>query len=304
MYYIYQNQVHFTWNKRGVVIRNKFWIYLLFIVISLPVVLLTFYYGGILAACASLFVIFLLYRYIYYSSDKIILRWYRCKYIPRDEHADMYLILEKLSGIFSVSCPKPYLFDSQVPIVFTVGSKKRSEIVMSYGLLELLPDNELEAIFAREIARISEGSVIQNTFVALIGGIIASFSTIFQWISMLIGSGGKGDSAPKFMRLFAMGLVMIPAAIVVYLASIDSTINSDVLAAKTLKDKETLISALKRIYYSIRINSFEYFNPGHVHLFAVNPVKVNSFYDVHLSLFDMKPDFSQRLKALEGADVN
>lgn len=234
----------------------------------------------------------------------MILRWYGCEYIPRNEYADMYLILEKLSGLFSVRCPKPYLFDSQVPIVFTVGRKKRSEIVMSYGLLELLPENELEAIFAREIARLSEGIVPQNTFVALIGGLIASFSTIFQWIFMLIGSGGKDDSALKFIRLFAMGLVMIPAAIVVYVGSVDSTISSDVLAAKTLRDKEILISALKRIYYFIRINSFEYFNPGHVHLFAVNPVKVNSFYDVHLSLFDMKPDFSQRLKALEGADVN
>ncbi len=224
--------------------------------------------------------------------------------MPPVKYADVHRTLDRLAEKFDVKCPIPYMLRSSVPILFTVGSARKCEIVMSPRILDLLDSEELEALFAREMARVSEGSVPQNTFAALVAGIIASFSTIILWMSLLSGFGQENDPAPKFIRFLAMGIVMLPAALVVYLGSADMTLRSDMMAAKTLGNKKILISALKRAQTDMNLNCVEYFNPGHVHLFAINPVKVNSFMDVHLSLFNMKPDLSHRLRAIEGTGIN
>ena len=207
-------------------------------------------------------------------------------------------MLDDLANRFSVKKPGVQMFDSSVPVIFTVGSKKRSNIVVSTGLPDLLEKDELEMIFAREMARIKEGNVSHNTFVAFVAGIIASLSTIALWLSMLGGFGQEEDPAPKFIRFVVMGVVMLPASLIVYIGSSDSTLRADVQAVKTIGKVEVMASALKRLHNDILLNSMEYFNPGHVHLYAMNPVKVNSFFDIHLSLFDMKPDLQQRLDAI------
>ena len=288
---------------RGVSIKKNIWIYFLFIIISLPLVSLTFYFGGVIAGLVSLPVMYLLNRQIYRSASRFVMRWYGCKHMSTDKYADVHNILKNLSEKFSVKCPEIRVFDSSTPIIFTVGSNKKYSILMSYGFLELLSNNELEAMLAREVARISEGNVSLNTFVAFVAGIIASFSTIALWMSMLGGFGQEDDPAPKFIRFLAMGLVMFPAALIVYIGSVDLTLYSDVMAAKALESKQYLTSAMKRVHNDINLNSVEYFNPGHVHLFAMNPVKVNSIYDIHLSLFEAKPALMQRLKAVDGVDI-
>ncbi len=271
--------------------------------ISLPPVSLAFYFGGAVAGSVGLLVMYLLCRQIYLSAHRIMIRWYGCEDMHTGEFGSVHRTLQGLAGAFSVQQPRPHVFDSSVPVVFTVGSKKRNDIVMSRGLLELLDDRELEAVLAREMARISEGHVAQNTFVALVGGVVASFATVTLWISMLGGFGQEYDPAPKFIRFVAMGVVMLPAALIVYLGSTDSTLSSDLMAARKLGNRENLISALKRVHTDILLHAVEYFNPAHVNLFVMNPVKVNSLYDVHMSLFHMRPDLSQRIKALEGADL-
>ena len=250
----------------------------------------------------SFVIVLILSRMIYLSSSRFILKWYGSHDMPSGEFADIYHMLDNLCSSFSVKRPKIHLFESSVPVIFTVGSKKSSHIVVSRRLLDLLEDDELEVILARELVRIKEGNVSQNTFVALVAGIIASFSTTALWMAMLAGFGQEEDPAPKFIRFVVMGIVMLPCSLIVYAGASDSTSKADVEVVKVMKNKDVLSSALKRLHNDILLNSREYFNPGHVHLYVMNPVKVNSFFDLHLSLFDMKPDLSTRLNSI--AEVN
>jgi heat shock protein HtpX len=273
-------------------------------VITLPVVSIAFYLGGPLAGVLSFVLALILGRVFYVSSSRFILKWYGCRDMPLDEFADVYQMLDNICSIFSVNKPKVHLFESSVPIIFTVGSKKVSRIVVSRRLLDLLEKDELEMIFARELVRIKEGNVSQNTFVALVAGIIASFSTTALWMAMLSGFGQEEDPAPKFIRFVVMGIVMLPCSLIIYIGSSDSTLNADIGTVKMMENGCVLSSALKRLHNDILLNSMEYFNPGHVHLYAMNPVKVNSFFDIHLSLFDMKPDLSTRLRAISVIDAD
>ncbi|WP_196214030.1 M48 family metalloprotease [Methanolobus vulcani] len=252
----------------------------------------------------SFIIVLILSRVMYLSSSRFILKWYGCQDIPSGEFEYVYPMLDSLCSIFSVKKPEVHLFESSVPIIFTVGSKKVSHIVVSRRLLHLLEEDGLEMVFARELVRIKEGNVSQNTFVALIAGIIASFSTTALWMAMLSGFGQEEDPAPKFIRFVVMGIVMLPCSLIVYIGSSDSTSNADIETAKIMGNKSVLSSALKRLHNDILLNSMEYFNPGHVHLYAMNPVKVNSFFDIHLSLFDMRPDISTRLRTIANVDAD
>jgi len=270
--------------------------------ITLPVVSISFYIGGLVPGILSFAIVLILSRVIYLSSSLFILKWYGCHDVSSGEFAEVYGMLDNLCSIFSVNKPEIHLFESAVPVIFTVGSKKSSHIVFSRRLLDILEDDELEMIFAREMARIKEGNVALNTFVAFIAGIIASFSTIALWMAMLGGFGQEEDPAPKFIRFVVMGIVMLPCSLIVYAGASDSTSKADMGAVKIMGNKSVLSSALKRLHNDILLNSMEYFNPGHVHLYVMNPVKVNSFFDIHLSLFNMKPDLSARLKAIDEID--
>lgn len=252
----------------------------------------------------SLLIMIILGRFIYRSVPRLILKWYGCRDLPTDTFVYVHQILDSLAGIFSLNRPKVHLFESSAPIIFTVGSKKISHIVVSQRLLDILEDDELEMVFAREMARIKEGNVPLNTFVALIAGIIASLSTAGLWMAMLSGFGQEDDPAPKFIRFVVMGIVMLPCSLIVYAGASDSTSKVDVEAVRVVGNKAVMSSALKRLHNDILLNSVEYFNPGHVHLYAMNPVKVNSFFDIHLSLFDMKPDLSERLSAIAEANTD
>ncbi|WP_406661212.1 M48 family metalloprotease [Methanolobus sp. ZRKC3] len=265
--------------------------------LALPV----FYFAGLAAGLLVLVLLAFIDWKIYHLSDRILLKWYHCEAMPLAEYANVHSMLYTFSDKVSIRLPKPFIFESMVPVIFSVGSDDASKIVMSRGLLELLNKRELEAIIAREIARISEGDVAQNTFISMMAGIIASLSTAALWMSMLGGFGQEGDPAPRFIRFVAMGLVMLPAALLVYLGVSDQVLSSDAKATSILGQKDNLASALKRIDTEIRLHSVEYFNPGHAQLFVVNPVKVNSLYDIHLSLFVAKPDMTQRLMALSSS---
>ncbi|WMW25443.1 M48 family metalloprotease [Methanolobus sediminis] len=252
----------------------------------------------------SFVIILVMSRLVYLSSPRLILKWYGCMDIPSGEFTKIYKILDHLAGTFSVERPEIHLFESSVPVIFTVGSKKRSHIVFSRRVMNLLGDDELEIIFARELARIKEGNVAQNTFVAMVAGIIASLSTIALWVAMLTGFGQEDDLIPKFIRFVVMGIVMLPCSLIVYVGASDLTSKADVEVVKVMKNKAVLSSALKRLHNDILLNSIEYFNPGHVHLYVINPVKVKSFFDIHLSFFDMKPDLAARLKAIAEVDAD
>ncbi len=276
----------------------------MFTIIALSFISVAYYIGGFVAATLSFIAILVLSRIVYLSSSFFILKWYGCKDVSQAEFTGLYEMIDQLCKIFSVKRPKIHLFESSVPVIFTVGSKKISHIIVSRRLIDILEDDKLKIILAREMFHIKEGNVSQNTFVALVAGIIASFSTIALWTAMLGGFGQENDPAPKFIRFVAMGIVMLPCSLIVYAGASDSILKADVGAVRIMGNSAVMSSALKRLHNDILLNSIEYFNPGHVHLYAMNPVKVNSFFDIHLSLFDMRPDLSTRLKAIANIDAD
>ena len=185
-------------------------------------------------------------------------------------------------------------------MVFTIGNSKRhTVIIISDGTLDILDEEELRAVLACEVAKISIGSVPVNTFVALIAGTIISFSNAVMWISMLGGFGQENDVAPRLAKFLAMGLVSLPAALILHIFSVNSTLRSDELAARVMTANSQLAASLYKMNNYIKLHCTEYFNPGHVNMFLLNPLQVNDLFDIHSSLFMIRPTLDERVDIIE-----
>ncbi len=232
-------------------------------------------------------------------SPKILLKCYGARKLSREKFTFVYPYLAKYSSNVGVPMPQPYVFDSAAPVTFTVGSNNSYSVLISTALLDVLDGEELRSMLALEVSKISKGTVPANTVVAFLAGTVASFSTVALWMAMLTGFGQEDDPAPRFISFLAMGLVSLPSALIVHLFSIDSGLEADRTAASIVAEPDVLARALERSGTYIKLHVTGGFNPGHVHLFSVNPLKTNTIFDVYSSMFLTSPDVDQRVTYLE-----
>lgn len=274
--------------------RNKVKIFFLFTLPSLIVVAISWFLGGNNGLIGSLVAVFLLSLIIYFLSGRILLRWYHSKKAQSSEYDKIHSILRNLADKAEVVVPDLYVFDSDLPLLFTVGTRRNS-VAISSKAIEIFDAEELEALLAREIGHIKNDAVSLNTIVALFAGTISAFSTLALWGALLGGFGQEYDPAPKLIRLFAMGIAAPPAALIVQLNTPRGNEGlADAVAMDITKNSKTLETALSRLETFINDLENVRLNPGHSHLFPVNPLKVRDIFNVHLSMFNTHLDLDTR----------
>ncbi|WP_406657775.1 M48 family metalloprotease [Methanolobus sp. ZRKC2] len=264
-----------------------------------PIVLVGFYLGGLIVGVLSAVISFILAWSIYRLSPIILLRWYDARSMSRETHSFVYSHLSELSSHFDVPLPQPNVFDSEAPITFIIGTNKKCYLLISTSSMDMLDEDELKSILTLEVAKISMGTVPVNTAVALFAGAIAAFSTITLWIAMFTGFGQKDDPAPRFISFLAMGVISLPCALLVHIFAVDSTMEVDRMAAGMMADTHLLSKTLNKTGTYIKLHVTDSFNPGHTHLFSMNPLKTNTIFDVYSSMFLTKPTVEQRISYFE-----
>ena len=261
----------------------------------IPFVLIAGFFGGISIAGVVLAVILILSFVIYKFSGKILLRWYNARKIGDFESIELNSILGTLSNMAQVAEPSLYVFESQVPAMFTVGIGSHASVAVSTKALDIFDRSELEVLLAHEVGHIKNGDVPLSTVTALFAGTLTSFSTVALWGLLLIGFGQSSDPAPRLIRFLAMGLVAPPAALLVQLSVSHAREYAADEVSIVLTDKpHLLVETLERIERYIQLQHPEEINPGHAHMFPVNLLKVEDTYDLHLSMFGTHPDIQSR----------
>ncbi|MBN2488412.1 MAG: M48 family metalloprotease [Methanosarcinaceae archaeon] len=276
--------------------KNKLKTMAFFVLPSIPVVIIGAYLWDAAGAAVAGVVMLVLSMLIYRFSVNVILKWYGSHKVDSSDSVELHAILDRLSGKAQVPVPDIYVFKSPLPVTFTAGSGKRTSVVLSSETLDMLDRSELEVILAHEIGHIKNGDVPLSTVTALFAGLLASFSTAALWASLLTGFGQEYDPAPRLIRFLAMGLVAPPAAFLVQLAIPKAREYAADEAGVHLTEKPHLLAkTLERIERYAQLQPAEEFNPGHVHMFVTNPLRVEETYDVHYSLFDTHPDIKDRV---------
>ncbi|SET00270.1 heat shock protein HtpX [Methanococcoides vulcani] len=257
--------------------------------LSILVSALAFFISGLFAAeivlVMSIWISYGLYRY----SGKLLLKWYRAEKVG---------VLKKLSEKAGISTVGMYNFNSPIPLIFTVGTGPEYNVALSTGAMGIFGVAEIEALLAREIGHIRNGDVPINTITALFAGTLVGASSVAFHLSLMAVFGKENNPIPKLIYFFIMGLIALPAALLVQLMiSSSREYAADEVVEEITGRPNLLPEMLKRL--ESQIESFHrQINPGHAHLFPVNFLYIKDAYDVYLSMFNTHPNIDKRIDNL------
>ena len=119
----------------------------------------------------------------WYFSDKIVLWSSGAKIVPKEEYPRLHEIVERLSTNNGLPKPKVAMVNSPVPNAFATGKGPKSSLVaVTTGILDLLDNDELEAVIGHELSHVRSRDVLVLTLASV-------FSTV-AWYLVRFGLFG------------------------------------------------------------------------------------------------------------------
>jgi heat shock protein HtpX len=119
----------------------------------------------------------------WYFSDKIVLWSSGGKIVSKEEYPRLHEIVERLSTNNGLPKPKVAMVNSPVPNAFATGKSPKSSLVaVTTGILDLLDNDELEAVIGHELSHVRSRDVLVLTLASV-------FSTV-AWYLVRFGLFG------------------------------------------------------------------------------------------------------------------
>jgi heat shock protein HtpX len=120
----------------------------------------------------------------WYFSDKIVLWSSGAKLVSKEEYPKLHEIVERLSTQNGLPKPKVAMVNSSVPNAFATGKSAKSSLVaVTTGILDLLDNDELEAVMAHELSHVRSRDVLVLTLASV-------FSTVAWYLAQFGFFGG------------------------------------------------------------------------------------------------------------------
>lgn len=122
----------------------------------------------------------------WYFSDKIVLWSSGAKIVSKEEYPRLHEIVERLSTNNGLPKPKVAMVNSPVPNAFATGKSPKSSLVaVTTGILDVLDNDELEAVIGHELSHVRSRDVLVLTLASL-------FSTVAWYLVRFGLFGGLG----------------------------------------------------------------------------------------------------------------
>lgn len=225
----------------------------------------------------------------YFFTDKLILKFYKLKILNDKKYLYLDQNIKKISGIIGVTTPNLCIIDEKSPNVFTLGrNQSNSKIYLTTGLIEILEDKELNAIFAHELSHIKNNDVLYSSIVA----VLAHFSLFLFYLSKKLQSKKNISNSNILSSFLFILFAPFSAFIISFFISREREFLIDD-KAKSLGFARDLANALKKI--SIHSNPCDNFvKPEFAHLFINNSLSNKGL----LKLFKVHPEINERINRL------
>ena len=120
----------------------------------------------------------------WYFSDKIVLWTSGAKIVSKEEYPQLHNIVENLVNKNGIPKPKVAVVNTGVPNAFATGKSPRSSLIaVTTGILDLLDDEELEAVIGHELTHVRNRDVLVLTLASV-------FSTLAWYLAQFSFFGG------------------------------------------------------------------------------------------------------------------
>jgi len=141
----------------------------------------------------------------WYFSDKIVLWTSGAKIVSKDDYPKLHEIIERLASKNGIPKPNVAVVNTQVPNAFATGKSPKSSLVaVTSGILNLLDDDELEAVIGHELTHVRSRDILVLTLASV-------FSTVAWYLAQFGFFGGiqsrNRDSAGTTVIVIVVAIV-------------------------------------------------------------------------------------------------
>jgi heat shock protein HtpX len=231
----------------------------------------------------------------WYQSDKIALAVYNAQPVSAAEAPGLYRIVQKLSTRANIPMPGVYIVPSPTANAFATGrDPEHAAVAVTAGILDILPEDELEGVIAHELTHIINRDTLTQAIAATVAGAVSFLAQMLSY-SMWFGGGSRdNERGGNPLGVLATVLFAPIAATVIQLAiSRTREFSADAGAAKLTGNPRALARALQRLESTARqmpLNA----NPAFEPLLIIHPIS-GQFLG---NLFSSHPATEARVEAL------
>lgn len=226
----------------------------------------------------------------YFTASKVALKVNRAKAVSKQDAPELYKIVQKLTKEDGLPMPQLYIVPDSAANAFATGrSPQHAHVAVTSGILEVLDDQELEAVLAHEISHVKNYDI---RLMMVVFACITSLNLIIDFIlrSLIFGDDNRGGFLSYILISMFSSLigVLIQAAI-----SRQREYAADLSGAELTHKPKELASALQKI--SHKGSRLQKQSSATAHLFFANPLKSGAF----AKLFSTHPPIEERIKVLQ-----
>lgn len=210
----------------------------------------------------------------WYQSDKIALSVYRAQPVSEAQAPGLYRMVKRLSQRANIPMPGVYIVPSQTANAFATGrDPEHAAVAVTEGILNILPEDELEAVIAHELTHITNRDTLTQAVAATIAGAISFLAQMVSYSLWFGGTGSRdGERGGNFLGVL-LTVILAPIAATIIQLAISRTreFSADAGAARLTGNPRALARALQRLEATARqlpLNA----NPAFEPLLIINPI--------------------------------
>jgi heat shock protein HtpX len=231
----------------------------------------------------------------WYQSDKIALAVYRAQPVSAAQAPGLYRMVEKLAARANIPMPGVYIVPSQTANAFATGrDPEHAAVAVTEGILNILPEDELEGVIAHELTHIINRDTLTQAVAATVAGAISFLAQMVSY-GLWFGGGSRDDDRGGNPLGILLTVLLAPIAATIIQLGISRTreFSADAGSARLTGNPRALARALQRLEATARqlpLNA----NPAFEPLLIINPIS-GKFLG---NLFSSHPDTEARVEQL------